>query len=129
MRMSLVFAAFLLVGCDEADSMVTQIGYFKSSVNDRIFTARLSSDASEEDARIFGESRPHTAGQMTAVYIYENEAVIPADGVTLANSVFEVNDVLGRIPQVYQITLKVTGFSDVPKGVIFGECRDKVRVS
>ena len=94
MRLSLVFAALLLVGCDEADPMVTQVGYFKSSVNDRIFTARLSGDASEEDARIFGESRPHTAGQMTAVYIYENEAVIPADGVTRANSVSEVNDVL-----------------------------------
>jgi hypothetical protein len=94
MRLSLVFAALLLVGCDEADPMVTQVGYFKSSVNDRIFTARLSGDASEEDARIFGESRPHTAGQMTVVYIYENEAVIPADGVTRANSVSEVNDVL-----------------------------------
>jgi hypothetical protein len=99
MRLSSVFAAFLLVGCGEADATVTQVGYFKSSVNDRIFTARLSSDASEEDARIFGESRPHTAGQMTAVYIYENEAVIPADGVTLANSVFEVNDVL-ELPNV-----------------------------
>jgi len=92
MRLSLVFAAFLLVGCDEADSMVTQIGYFESKVNDRIFTARLSKDASEEDARVFGESRPHTAGQITAVYIYENEAEIPADGVSLARSVFEVND-------------------------------------
>ena len=96
MRLGLVFAAFLLVGCDEADPMVTQVGYFKSSVNDRIFTARLSSDASEEDARIFGESRRHTAGQMTAVYIYENEAVIPADGVTRANSVFEVNENLAN---------------------------------
>ena len=92
MRLTLVFAAIVLVGCDEPDPKVTQVGYFKSSVNDRIFTARLSKDGSEEDARIFGESRPHTAGQMTAVYIYESEAEIPSDGVTLASSVFEVNE-------------------------------------
>jgi hypothetical protein len=96
MRLSLVFAALLLVGCDEAEPMVTQVGYFKSSVNDRIFTARLSKDASEKDARVFGESRPHTAGQMTAVYIYENDSEIPADGVTLARSVFEANENLAN---------------------------------
>lgn len=99
MKLSLVLAAIVLVGCDKPDPMVEQVGYFKSSVNDRIFTARLSKDGSEEDARIFSESKPHTTGQMTAVYIYENEAVIPADGVTLANSVFEVNDVL-KLPNL-----------------------------
>jgi hypothetical protein len=94
MKISLVFAAIMLVSCGEADSEVQQVGYFKSSTNDRIFTARLSKEGSEEDALKFSESKPHTAGQMTAVYIYESEAVIPADGVTLANSVFEVNDAL-----------------------------------
>jgi hypothetical protein len=36
---------------------------------------------------------------MTAVYIYESESEIPADGVTLANSVFEVNDAL-KLPSL-----------------------------
>ena len=94
MRFYLLFTAIMLVGCDEVVSEVRQIGYFKSSVNDRIFTARLSKEGSQEDARSFSERQPHTAGQMTAVYIYKNDAVIPADGVTLANSIFEVNDVL-----------------------------------
>ena len=94
MRFGLLLAALLLVGCKESEPNVQQIGYFKSSTSDRIFTARLSENVEEEDARSFGESRPHTAGQMTAVYIYKNEAVIPADGVTFASSVFDANEAL-----------------------------------
>jgi hypothetical protein len=94
MRLSLILAAIMLAGCKESAPSVMQIGYFKSSVRDRIFTARLASDGGKEDARSFGETRAHTTGQMTAVYIYESDAVIPADGITLANSVFEVNEVL-----------------------------------
>jgi hypothetical protein len=75
-------------------SPVSQVGYFKSSANDRVFTARLSKGGSESDARAFAESKAYTEGQMTAVYIYSSEATIPADGITNASSVFDANEVL-----------------------------------
>lgn len=86
-------APILLAACGD-EQRVEQLGYFKSPVRDRVFTARMAPDASQEDVRDWAENRAHTEGHMTAVYVYAADAKIPADEITLARNVIEANQIL-----------------------------------
>lgn len=86
-------AALALASCS-GPGKVSQVGYFKSSTNDRVISCRMNAGAMAEDVRAFAEDRPYTPGQMTAVYCYEQGAIIPADGLTLAETLIEANEVL-----------------------------------
>lgn len=109
---ALFFVAILLVSCDNRQGVVPnspnvdaraqdvpsfnleQVGYFKSSVRDRVFTFRFSGNVDDGGLKLHSESLPYTSGQMTSAYYYKDGEVIPADGVTLAASIFEVNEVV-----------------------------------
>lgn len=75
-----------------------EVGYLKDNTKNRIFTIAYKPDTSEQEIRAHAESLMYTQGQMTAAYFYPEESLIPADGVTLAGSVFEANDVLYETP-------------------------------
>ena len=83
----------LIAGCS-SEPVIEQVGYFKSDGRDRVFTARMSEEATETDALKFAEDAQHTTGQMTAVYIYEHDADVPSDRITQASNVQQVNRIL-----------------------------------
>lgn len=89
----LIVVVVALAGCSGKPN-VSQVGYYQSDAKDRVFTARMTEAATDEEARKFAETRPYTDGQMTSVYIYPSNATIPADGITLANSIDHANQAL-----------------------------------
>jgi len=90
---ALILLAAILSGC-VPETNIHQVGYFKSSAKDRVFTARMSETATLADVKAYAENAAYTQGRMTAVYIYDHDARVPADGVTQASGVLQVNDVL-----------------------------------
>ena len=94
----------LLVGCSDSSSTAPskqssfrQVGYFKNASN-RIFTIAYTEGTSESEIRAHAEGLMYTPGKMTAAYFYQEGSMIPADGVTLAQTVFEANEVLYDTP-------------------------------
>lgn len=71
-----------------------QVGYFKDSAKNRIFTIEMKGNINKSQAYAFAKSKPNTIGRVTAVYFYLTGSVIPADGVTRARNIFKANDVL-----------------------------------
>jgi hypothetical protein len=78
----------------------TQVGFFKDNANNRIFTISYKVGSSEGKIKTYAEGLMNTSGQMTAAYFFPEGSIIPADGLTLASSVFEANDVLYEAPNV-----------------------------
>lgn len=81
-------------GASNSQSAFRQVGYMKDNAKNRIFTIAYKPGATEQEVRSHAERLTHTQGQMMAAYYYPEGSVIPADGVTLADSVFKANDVL-----------------------------------
>jgi hypothetical protein len=75
-----------------------EVGYFKDNAKNRVFTIAYKPDTTEHEIRAYAEGLMYTSGQMTAAYFYPEGGLIPADGITLAGSVFEANDVLYESP-------------------------------
>ena len=75
-----------------------QVGYLKDNAKNRIFTIAYKHGTSEQEIRTHAKSLMHTSGQMMAAYFYPEGSTIPADGVTLAGSMFKANDVLYDMP-------------------------------
>lgn len=88
-----IIVAIFLTSCSDADQP-RQAGYFKSASNDRIFTASFSGELNAADAEKWAMNRPNTIGQMTAVYVYPADQIIPKDAVTQAANVFDANAVI-----------------------------------
>ena len=76
----------------------TEVGYLKDNAKNRILTISYKLGTSEDEIRAHAEGLMYTSGQMMAAYFYPEESIIPADGVTLAGSVSEANDVLYETP-------------------------------
>lgn len=102
MRIILILVALIVIGAifggsggsDRSESPVTQGGYFKSPVNDRIFTFTYQPSATTSQLRARADSAAYTQGQMTAVYFYPPGATMPRDGVTTAKNLLDANRVL-----------------------------------
>ena len=92
----------VMVGCSDgtssSQSAFRQVGYLKDNAKNRIFTIAYKPGTTEQEVRSHAERSMHTQGQMMAAYFYPEGSVIPADGVTLAGSVFKANDVLFETP-------------------------------
>lgn len=88
----------VMVGCSDgaasSQSAFRQVGYLKDNAKNRIFTIAYKPGTTEQEVRNYAERLMHTQGQMMAAYFYPEGSVIPADGVTLAGSVFKANDIL-----------------------------------
>jgi len=87
-----------MAGCSDGASSsqfaFRQVGYLKDNAKNRIFTIAFRPGTTEQEARNHAERLMYTQGQMMAAYFFPEGSVIPADGVTLADSVFKANDVL-----------------------------------
>jgi len=124
---------FAIVGNSTGSSKnFTKVGYFKDSTNNRIFTISFNLGTSEDKIRTYAEGLRYTSGQLTAAYFYPEGSIIPADGVTLASSVFEANDVLYEAPGLskwrYAYMRYLNGtleFIDCEKEPDNGLCRKK----
>ena len=100
---ALVFcaAAFIVLAASCSDPQRPRLSdkfenrvYFKSDVRDRIFVYQAKTIVSEPEALQFAQSKMHTQGQMTAVYIYDPGAIAPGNSLNSENSLFRVNDIL-----------------------------------
>jgi hypothetical protein len=85
------------VGCSNRNSAFRPVGYFKDDANNRIHTIAFKPGATEQEINEHAEGLMHTQGQMLAAYYYSEGSVIPADGVTLAGSLDEANNVLYEV--------------------------------
>jgi hypothetical protein len=92
----LIVAVLALAACDQ--NPVEPAGYYKNAAGVRVFTFELKGSPTEREIREHARNLPYTAGRMTAAYYYVAGSKIPRDGVTLARSVFEVNEVLYEMP-------------------------------
>ena len=81
-------------------SEIRQVGYFKSDTQVRIFTFAYLPGLGKTEIRAFAEKLMHTSGRPTFAYFYQDveDAVIPADGVTLAGSLDAANNILYETP-------------------------------
>ena len=77
-----------------------QVGYLKDSAKNRIFTIAFEAGVNKSMIYAFAKNRMSTPGQMTAVYFYPEGSKIPADGITLARSLFHANKVLYDMPKL-----------------------------
>lgn len=71
-----------------------QVGYFKDSAKNRIFTIEMKASINKSQAYTFAKNKPYTKGRITVVYFYNKGSVIPADGITMARNIQRVNHVL-----------------------------------
>lgn len=100
--LTIFLLSVILAGCSDgasnSQSAFRQVGYLKDSAKNRIFTIAYKAGTTEQEVRNHAERLMHTQGQMMSAYYYPEGSVIPADGVTLAGSVFKANDVLFETP-------------------------------
>ena len=75
-----------------------RVGYFKDSKRNRIYTISYKSGTKEKEIRSYAENLMYTQGQMMATYFYPEGSDIPADGLTLAKSILQANNVLYDLP-------------------------------
>ena len=114
------------------DSNFRQVGYLKDNGKNRIFTIAYKPGTTEQEVRSHAERLMYTQGQVMAAYFYPEGSLIPADGVTLAGSMFKANDVLFETPGLskwryaYMRYLKGTSeFVDCEKTADNDLCRKK----
>jgi hypothetical protein len=97
-----------------------RVGYLKDDAKNRIFTVAYKPNTSEQAILTYAESLMHTSGQMMAAYFYREGSIIPADGVTLADSVFKANDVLYDVPGLSK--WRYAFMRDFKGSLIFVDC-------
>jgi len=92
---ALVFSVIFLFHTESyAQDSIRQVGYLKDGSRNRIFTFEFRKGTPSATIRSFAKNLINTQGQITAAYFYKKGSRIPADGVTLAGSVFRANNVL-----------------------------------
>jgi len=92
---SLAFSIIFLFHTESyAQDYLRQVGYLKDGSRNRIFTFEYKKGTPISTIRSFAQNLINTQGQITAAYFYREGSRIPADGVTLAGSVFRANNVL-----------------------------------
>ncbi|HEJ2039543.1 TPA: hypothetical protein SLV86_001297 [Pseudomonas aeruginosa] len=110
-----------MFGRGSTDEPIRQKGYFRGVNSDRVFTFEMASGVTAQDAQAHAAGQPYTSGQMTTAYYYVRGSTIPADGVTGAASLSEVNRVLyevqGLSPWVFAYQRGRNG------QVVFVDCR------
>ncbi len=92
-----LFAIFTIT-CAYAGESIQRVGYLKDKGKNRIFTLSFNKGVTEQEIRKNAENLPNTTGRITAAYYYIEGSLIPADGVTLAGTVFKANDILYETP-------------------------------
>ena len=75
-----------------------RVGYFKDSKRNRIYTIAFKPGTTEKEVLSYAEQMTYTQGRMMAAYFYPEGSAIPADGVTLARSIFQANNILYDLP-------------------------------
>lgn len=98
-----IMAALLAVACTQdvpEQARIQQVGYFKDSSNNRIFTLKLHAAATAAEARAAAEQLANTPGQMMAAYFYAPDAFVPDDAVTLGKDLVSVTDMLYDDPSL-----------------------------
>lgn len=75
-----------------------EAGYFKDTSKNRIFTIKFQPSLSEAEIKDYAKNLMSTSGQMMAAYFYQAGSIIPADGITLAGSIFKANATLYERP-------------------------------
>lgn len=100
--LGILLFSVVLVGCSgeasDSQSAFRQVGYLKDSAKNRVFTIAYTAGTTDQEVRSHAKRLMHTQGRMMAAYFYPEGSSIPADGVTLAGSVFKANDVLFETP-------------------------------
>jgi hypothetical protein len=101
-----------------AGGSIEQVGYLKDKGKNRIFTLSFKSGVTEQEIRKHAENLPNTSRRMTAAYYYIEGSAIPADGVTLAGTVFKANNMVYETPGLskWQYAFML-GFKGVPQFV------------
>lgn len=74
------------------------VGYYKDSAMNRVQTFSFDSTVTEAEIRTHAERQTSAPGQLTAAYYYPSGSVIPADGITRATRLDQVNEVLYETP-------------------------------
>lgn len=101
-----------------AGGSIERVGYLKDKNKNRIFTLSFKKGVTEQEIRKHAENLPNTSNRMTVAYYYIEGSTIPADGVTLAGTVFKANRVLYETPGLskWQYAFML-GFKGVPQFV------------
>jgi hypothetical protein len=101
-----------------AGGSIEQVGYLKDKGQNRIFTFLFKKGVTEQEIKKHSKNLPNTSHRMTAAYYYMEGSAIPADGVTLAGTVFKANNVLYETPGLskWQYAFML-GFKGIPQFV------------
>jgi hypothetical protein len=96
---SIILASLVMtaIGCG-GDTGIQRVGYFKDDSRNRIYTFSYTPVATSDAIGEHAATLPYTPGQMLAAYFYPEGSTIPADGVTLAKTLLQANDVLYETP-------------------------------
>ena len=84
------FMLIFLFSC-LGDNGIEQEGYFKDDNRNRIFTFSFESDVSIDEIKKHAKKQMNTSGRLTACYYYSIGSLIPRDGITLANNIYQAN--------------------------------------
>jgi len=87
----------LAADTDKQDNF-RRVGYFKDSNKNRIYTISFKPGTPKREVLSYAEQLTYTQRRMMAAYFYPEGSAIPADGVTLAKSIFQANSVLYELP-------------------------------
>lgn len=89
MRTAVLFFAVMVAGCTAqpvAEPDIRTVGNFMDSKRNRVYSFAMRAGTDEATVREHARALPYTPGQITAAYYYPESTVIPADGITLAES-------------------------------------------
>ena len=81
-----------------AGGAINEEGYLKDKGRNRIFTFSYKKGVSGLEIMRHAENLMNTPHRMTAAYYYSEGSTIPADGITLAKTIFRANYVLYDVP-------------------------------
>ena len=83
-RASVLIMAIAIGGCDDDDNAAVRTGYFKSDDRTRALAYQVHGTPDRDTAEAIFKKVTWTAGQITAVYVYPEDASAPADALTFA---------------------------------------------
>jgi hypothetical protein len=92
LRSVILGCAALLAGCQ--DTQPQQFSYFKDSVKNRVFVVQMRDQASSDQVLQLAKARMNTAGQFTAVYVFEVNVPAPVYDVSQSASFPDAMDAM-----------------------------------
>tara|TARA_Y100001963_G_scaffold90230_1_gene124457 strand:+ start:151 stop:516 length:366 start_codon:yes stop_codon:yes gene_type:complete len=84
----------MMTNCSSDNGGISQEGYFKSDMRDRIFTFSILPTTTETQILAHAKKQMNTSGKLTGCYYFPQNARIPRDGITLAKSLYHANEVI-----------------------------------